>query len=185
MSRPRLAAAPFAFARTLALAATLVGCSSGAWRVEVTLPAGAVTDRVEVRVLSACGSSDVLLRSTVTRGEAATSLGTLPAGTYGVEALAFDATCRVIAEGCVAVTAGGGGGLVRVPTTALATPRACRTDEMCACMAAPADAAVDAACTVCDGDGMCDDLLSSRQHCGGCDRPCNPPMRCMEGMCMR
>jgi hypothetical protein len=113
------------------------------------------------------------------------SLGTLPAGTYGVEALVFDATCRVVAEGCVTVTAGGGGGVVRIATTALATPRACRADEMCACMPMPVDAAIDAACTVCDGDGMCDDLQTSRDHCGGCDQPCNPPNRCTAGECLR
>jgi hypothetical protein len=185
---------PSRLSRALALlgasGALLVAACSGArpYRVEVALPAGVTSSHVEVRVLSACGTNDVLAQSSVDRGAASMALGSLPAGTYGVEALVFDADCRVVAEACVMVTASGAGGTVRVDAVALDRLRDCARDEQCACM--PGDAGlpdagppVDAPCTDCDMDGRCENLLTDRANCGRCGNDCAMGERCQEGSC--
>lgn len=158
----------------------VAGCASGSYRVEVALPAGATAEQVTVQVLPSCAGGDVLASSTVT-------LGSLPNGDYGVRALVLDATCQVVAEGCVEIHAGGGGGTVHVDTTS-ETPRACRAAEACACMPRDGgmpDADQDAPdyCVDCDGMGRCEDLLTDRSNCGECGRSCMPGEHCTGGIC--
>jgi hypothetical protein len=171
------------------LGGSLVGCAGGHYRVEVTLPAGASATQVIVQVLPSCGAADVLASSTVVRGETSMSLGALASGDYGVRAIVLDASCRVIAEGCVPVHAGGNGGTVRVETTA-ETPRACSTAEACVCGTTdagtiPGDAPTDASssCVDCDGMGRCENLLTDRNHCGRCDHMCAGGEHCTNGVC--
>lgn len=173
---------------TAALAAlALAGCGGGPYRVEVGLPAGVPGEQVEVRVLPSCGSNEVLARSTVVRGQPGMVLGSLPRGSYGVEALVYDAECNLVAEGCVMVEATGAGGTVRVETSTMDL-RDCRGRDACVCTvrsadAGPQDAGSDGGCSDCDGDGRCENLMTDRDHCGVCDNRCAMGDMCRDGEC--
>lgn len=172
----------------VALAAlALAGCGGGPYRVEIGLPPGTAGEQVEVRVLASCGSTDVLTRTVVTRGQPGMVLGALPRGSYGIEALVYDAGCNLVAEGCVMVDATGAGGTIRVETSSTDL-RDCRDRDACMCTlmptdAGPADGGTDAGCTDCDDDGRCEDLDSSRSHCGMCGNACMPGDQCRSGAC--
>jgi len=175
-------------ARLLALSLLgLGGCGGSSYRVEVGLPAGVAGEQVLVRVVESCGSNTVLTQSVVTRGQAGMVLGSLPRGSYGVEALVFDASCDLVAEGCVMVDATGAGGLIQVETST-SDLRSCRRAEDCMCTlpapdAGPPDAGPDAPCTDCNDDGRCENLMTSRDHCGRCDNRCATGERCADGVC--
>lgn len=163
-------------------------CSGAPYRVEVTLPAGVSGEQVAVRVLPGCGSNDVLSESVVTRGQAGMVLGALPRGTYGIEALVYDADCNLVAEGCVMVDATGAGGTVRVETSS-ADLRDCRGRDACVCTleppdAGPSDAGPDVGCTDCNDDGRCENLTTDRRHCGRCDNECRMGEMCEAGECI-
>ena len=175
-------------ARLLALCLVgLASCGGGAYRVEVGLPAGVSGEQVLVRVVESCGSSDVLSQSVITRGQAGMVLGSLPRGTYGIEALVYDADCNLVAEGCVMVDATSAGGVVRIDTSSMDL-RDCRGRNACECTplpidAGPRDGGPDVGCVDCDGDGRCEDLTSDRAHCGRCDNECRMGDMCEEGDC--
>jgi hypothetical protein len=176
----------------VAAGAFSASCGGGRYRVEVALPAGSTPERVLVQVVSSCvADARVVASSTVERSAAPTmELGGVSAGSYGVRALALDASCRVVAEGCVAVEVGGAGGTVRVETAAV-TARACTASEACVCTLGDAGPASDApmslldanTCVDCDGVGSCEELLTDRRHCGRCDNPCMGGLRCVGGSC--
>lgn len=178
----------------VAAGALSASCGGGRYRVEVALPPGSSPERVLVQVVSSCAADARVVASSVVEragtGAMAMELGGVSAGSYGVRALALDASCRVVAEGCVAVEAGGAGGTVRVETAAV-TARACTASESCTCALADAGPAADAhvslpdanTCLECDGVGACEDLLTDRRHCGRCDNPCAGGTRCVGGRC--
>jgi len=170
------------------LAACLAACTGRAYRVEVGLPAGVSGEQVMVRVVERCGSNNVLSQSVITRGQAGMVLGSLPRGSYGVEALVYDASCNLVAEGCVMVDATDAGGTIRVDTSTRDL-RDCRSPEDCVCTlpppdAGPPDAGPDAPCADCNGDGRCKNLLTDRNHCGRCGNVCASGERCTEGVCL-
>lgn len=172
----------------VALGAGHIGCAPRR-PVEVALPTGVDVERVIVQLLDACApGATILASSVVTRGSAAMELGAVDRDVVGVRVLALDASCAVVAEGCVEVVPSESG-LVHVDTTAI-TPRACTAVEACTCSSVDAgtlDAvALDAPdCVDCDGVGQCEQLRTDRAHCGRCNNPCTAGDRCLEGVCGR
>ena len=87
----------------------LVGCgdtTSAAWRVRFEGDGGAVVAgavRVRLRVLrGGCEGTDLVYEADVARADAVPVFGEIGEGAFGFEAVARDATCTIVARGCVA-----------------------------------------------------------------------------------
>ncbi len=195
---------PVSRTRTVALgllACVALSCGGG-YRVVVKFsPTDLASQvrRVEVSLVTTCNTAAIRTGQPVaairtidlTPSASGTGLGAVPPGSYGLYARGFDASCGVVAVGCMPVTlAAGGSGDQVVTVIGIAGPRGCPSGLLCAdgsCLSPDAgarDGAEEAgpvcqcaACASCDCTGAC---VPDSTACPAGDY-CDPTAGCMAG----